>query len=128
MGQRLGIRHILPDVMISSPAKRAFSTARMIAKEISFPLEDIQKEPMFYHGSTSNMTSILQNVSKDVDTLMIFGHNPGLTDLANHLAGSDIYNIPTCGIAEIEFDVSSWDEVGKDSGNLVSFDYPKKVV
>ena len=68
----------------------------------------------------------MQGVSAEVKTLMIFGHNPILTDLTNYLSGSDIYNIPTCGIAEMEFDVSSWGKIGKKSANLISFDYPKK--
>lgn len=127
MGQRLAKRQVTPDAIISSPAKRAYTTAKKIGAEISFPSANIKKEPLFYHGTTSDMITVLQNVGIDVETLMIFGHNPGLTDLANFLSGSDIYNIPTCGIAEIEFDVSSWAKVGGDTGNLVSFDYPKNI-
>ena len=125
MGQRLANRKVTPDVMITSPAKRAYTTAKKIAGKISFPKADIRKEPLFYHGSTRDMLSVLQSISDSIETLMIFGHNPGLTDLTNFLSGSDIYNIPTCGIAEIEFDVSSWTKVGGDTGNLVTFDYPK---
>jgi len=127
MGQRLAKRQVMPDAIITSPAKRAYTTAKKIAAEIPFPRANIQKEPLFYHGSTSDMISILQSVSDDIETLMIFAHNPGLTDLTNFLSGSDIYNIPTCGIAEIEFNVSSWAKVGGDTGNLVSFDYPKNI-
>jgi len=59
---------------------------------------------------------------------MIFGHNPDLTSVTNSLTGSDIYNIPTCGIAEIDFDISAWNEIEKNIGTLVNFDYPKKVL
>ena len=126
MGKRLANRQIEPDIIITSPAKRAASTAKRIAQEISFPLENIQKQPLFYHGSISNIIAVLKGMSDDIVTLMIFGHNPGLTDLTNFLSGSDIYNIPTCGIAEIEFGISTWSEIGKDAGFLSSFDYPKK--
>lgn len=127
MGKRLANRHIKPDILITSPAKRAAATARRIAEEISFPIKDIQKQPLLYFSSISKMISVLNDVNDDIGTLMIFGHNPGLTDLTNILSGSDIYNIPTCGIAEIDFNVSSWNEIGKDTGKLVSFDYPKKI-
>ena len=80
-----------------------------------------------YHGSTRSMISVIQGVQNDVNTLMIFGHNPGLTDLTNFLSGADIYNIPTCGIAEIDFDITSWKDVNQDEGKLVSFDYPKRL-
>ena len=126
MGMRLAKRLVKPDMIITSPAKRAASTARRIAEEISFPFKNINREPQFYHGSVGDIISIMQGVSADVKTLMIFGHNPILTDLTNYLSGSDIYNIPTCGIAEMEFDVSSWGKIGKKSANLISFDYPKK--
>ena len=126
MGMRLAKRLVKPDMIITSSAKRAAATARRIAEEISFPVKNINKESQFYHGSVGDMISIMQGVSSDVNTLMVFGHNPTLTDLTNYLSGSDIYNIPTCGVAEMEFDVSSWDKIGKKSASLISFDYPKK--
>lgn len=126
MGQRLAQRQIMPEGMITSPAKRAADTAKLIAKEISFTLKNIQKEPLFYFASISEMIAVLQGAPNDIETLMVFGHNPGLTDLANFLSGADIYNIPTCGIVEIEFNISSWNEIEKKSGKLKSFDYPKK--
>jgi phosphohistidine phosphatase len=127
MGRRLLQRQIRPDGMIASPAKRAADTSKLIANEISFSIAEIKKEPMFYHASNISMISVLRSIGKDIDTLMIFGHNPGLTDLVNFLSGTNIFNIPTCGIAEIEFDVSSWAEIEKDAGELKSFDYPKKL-
>ena len=127
MGKRLAKKQLRPEKMITSPAKRAAATARRIAEEISFPTSKIEKESLMYHGSTRSMISVIQGAGDKVGTLMIFGHNPGLTDLVNYLSGSDIYNIPTCGIAEIDFDVSSWQEVDKNTGKLISFDYPKKM-
>lgn len=126
MGKRLNKKGVKIDLIIASPAKRAFITAKKIAAEISFPIEKIVKEPLFYHGSLSNMLGVIQHVDNDSKSLMIFGHNPGLTELSNLLSNSDIYNIPTCGITEIDFDVSSWGEIEKYTGELVSFDYPKK--
>ena len=128
MGQRLAKRNIKPDVMVTSPAKRAAATARRIAEEISFPRSNIQQESLMYHGSIRNMIEVIRSTSDHSNILMIFGHNPGLTDLTNHLSGSDIYNIPTCGIAEIDFDIASWQEVGDGKGSLISFDYPKNIV
>ncbi|MCG8311127.1 MAG: histidine phosphatase family protein [Cytophagales bacterium] len=128
MGQRLAQKNVKPDALIASPAKRAAATARRIAEQISFPVSDIVKEPLLYHGSVSSMIDVIRSSDDGIETLMIFGHNPGLTDLTNRLSGSDIYNIPTCGIAEIDFDVASWQEVGNTKGNLVSFDFPKNVL
>ncbi len=127
MGQRLADRNVRPDELRTSPAKRAAATAKRIAQQISFPLENINKNFRLYHGSTSDMIKLIQSISDETDTLMLFGHNPGLTDLVNDLSGADIYNIPTCGIAEINFEVSSWKEVNEGIGELVTFDYPKNI-
>lgn len=127
MGRRLAAQNVLPDLLISSPAKRAAATARRIAEVIGYSKERIRKDRDFYHGDIGDFMNVIQNTNSEVNSLMIFGHNPGLTDLTNMLSGSSIYNIPTCGIVEIEFNVDSWDEVRKGNGKLISFDYPKKV-
>lgn len=128
MGKRLNKKGVKIDLIITSPAKRAYTTAKKIADEISYPVVKIVKEPLFYHGSLSNMLGVIQHIDNDNKSLMIFGHNPGLTELSNLLSNSDIYNIPTCGITEIDFNVSSWNQIEKYTGKLVSFDYPKKTV
>ena len=127
MGRRLAQRHVMPDMMITSPAKRAASTAKRIATEISFPKKSIKKESDFYEASIQDFISVLKKVGENVKTLMIFSHNPGLTDLANYLADAGIYNIPTSGVVEIAFENIPWSGIGKHTGKLLSFDYPKKI-
>ena len=128
MGRRLAKKGVIPGKLIASPAKRAAATAKRIARELGYPEDSIEKNGDLYHGTVDDIKSVIKSVSDSVDILMIFGHNPDLTTLTNRLSGSDIYNIPTCGVAEIEFDISSWGELEYKSGSLVSFDYPKKLV
>jgi phosphohistidine phosphatase len=127
MGQRLAQRDVMPDLMLSSPAKRALSTAKRIAKEISYPKEKIVVDDRIYHGTNQEVIDVLREQENALTTIMIFGHNPGFTDLVNHLSDSSIYNIPTCGLAEIDFDIVSWEDIGKSKGQLIEFDYPKKI-
>ncbi len=126
MGKRLAQKNIKPDLIISSPAKRAASTAKRIAREISYPVDKIIKNDRIYHGSNSEVIDVIRNVKDSVNTLMIFGHNPGFTDLANYLSGSNIYNIPTCGVVEIDFNINTWKDIDRNGGDLIEFDYPKK--
>lgn len=128
MGRRLAKRGIRPQLLIASPAKRAAATARRIAEEISFPKSEILKEPCFYHGTNQDVIEVLRRQKHEIESIMIFGHNPGWTELTNYLSGSKIYNIPTCGVAEIDFDVLSWKEIGAEKGNLIFLDYPKKLL
>lgn len=126
MGERLVARNILPEILVSSPAKRAISTARRIADEIGFPREAIVSEDRLYLASVEDIVDVVRRTGNEVNSLMIFGHNPGFTDTANTLCGSDIYNIPTCGIAAIRFDTDDWQSVQPGEGQLLFFDFPKK--
>ncbi|MFZ6013438.1 MAG: SixA phosphatase family protein [Bacteroidota bacterium] len=129
MGKRLKEKGIKPDVMMSSPAKRAWSTCKKIAEVIGFPEDKIKSERSLYHASEDDILSVVRNIKDKHDSLMIFGHNPGLTDFVNELMDEetlvDIGNIPTCGIAAFTFDVESWNEVNWEKGKLIFYDYPK---
>lgn len=126
MGQRLADKSILPDLIISSPANRAFATSQVIAKKIGYSLDKIRTQQSIYHASEGTLLKVVQNTDDTVKSLMLFGHNPGFTDFANSLAIEDIYNIPTCGIVAIKFTTNNWTEVTFGSGQLEFFDNPKK--
>jgi len=126
MGARLFDNGIIPELMISSPAKRARSTAKKIAKVIQYPKKSIILSDELYHTGEQTMLSLVQSQNNELQSVMIFGHNPGFTDFANDLCGISIYNIPTCGIVGIKFNVDRWKQVDFRSGELLFFDYPKK--
>lgn len=126
MGRRLAKRQIKPGMIMASPAKRARATAKMIAPELGIPSAAVQYNDLLYHGSISDILQAIRNTDDSMEDLMIFGHNPGFTTLANFLTGADIDNIPTCGIVAINFPIEYWNEVEKVKGTLLFFDYPKK--
>ena len=127
MGIRLRKQGIIPDLLISSPAKRALSTAKKISQEIGYPKKNIQIDDRLYHGSSNSMITLIKSIQGKINSIMIFGHNPGFTDFANMLCGINIYNIPTAGIVAIDFSTDDWSEVDFNTGELVFFDYPKKI-
>ncbi|MDN5216448.1 histidine phosphatase family protein [Fulvivirgaceae bacterium BMA12] len=128
MGNRLKMRGILPDLIIASPANRALTTAKKIAKEIGYPVESIRENDQIYHSSEATLLQIIKDTPDNIQGLMLFGHNPGFTDLANFLGDQWIDNVPTCGIVAIAFDVESWTSVAPKTGKNLFFDYPKKVL
>jgi len=128
MGKLLKEKKVHPDKIISSPAVRAYTTARIIASEINYPVEKIETNKNIYEASAGEILNIIQEVREDVKTLMLFGHNPGFTMLSNYLSGRQVDNIPTCGISKIEFDVDSWKEVNINKGRLAEFEFPKKYI
>ena len=126
MGLRLKHLGILPDVMISSSANRALTTAREIASAIGYPQENITITRDLYHAGENNILHMLHSLDNSYNSVMIFGHNPGFTWFANALGDLDIDNIPTAGIVSLQFDVDSWFQLAYGKGKLEFFDYPKK--
>lgn len=125
MGRRLASSGVIADLMLTSPAKRALTTCRILAKEIDYPSAAIEQDEDIYHAGPSTLIDVVNEIDDTWRTVLLFGHNPGFTDFANRLNNTGIDNIPTCGIVLCRFDVDSWKEIRFGSGKQVFFDYPK---
>ena len=125
MGTVLMRRGLSPDRMISSPARRALKTAKLIAAQIGFPLPQIAVDDRIYLSEARTLLALIQDLPEDSNQTILFGHNPGFTELLNTLTGAGIGNVPTCGVASIEFAVDTWAAVSPAAGRLKFFDYPK---
>lgn len=129
MGKRLKKAHRAnPDIILSSPAKRALRTAKILAREIDYPKGKIEIKDSLYGSGVQAMLNIIHYLDDSLDEVMLFGHNPDITSLANYLSDQQVDNIPTCGIFRVDFDVQSWKDVKKGAGIFKFFDYPKKHV
>jgi phosphohistidine phosphatase len=127
MGKRLKEREVNPDFMLTSPAVRALSTCETIAGIIGYKKENIRTDRKLYHASDEQILTIIKKLSDKHNEVMLFGHNPGLSEFVERLkltAGS-IGNIPTCGVVAFELPVESWKAVKWKMGELVFYDYPK---
>jgi len=127
MGKRLVRTGARPDLFISSPAVRALATAKTIAEEIGYPTDRIEVDERIYLGGTSALLTVISGLDDSHNHVMMFGHNPDLTELVHALTGSHIENVPTCGIAHIELDSDAWQDIGSADARLIEFDYPKRV-
>ncbi|MCH8903951.1 MAG: histidine phosphatase family protein [Bacteroidetes bacterium] len=125
IGKVLNDRGIIPDLILSSPANRALSTAIILADKMNYPRDDIQTNEDIYETGMSRIMEILNGLSDSLETIMIVGHNPTFTNLANYLSDKSFDNVPTCGIVAIGFE-ESWSEISRESGKVLFFEYPKK--
>ena len=125
MGRRLAAQDHLPELIISSPARRAFSTARKIARELGYDRSEIMKDESLYFSGTGAMLDLLESLDDSYQRVMIVGHNPAMTSLMNILSGSSIDNMPTCAVAVIEYPMASWSELRSVEGQLLAYDFPK---
>ena len=125
MAKRLSQKGLMPDIMLSSPAKRAKKTALIMADIIGYDTDEILFDDRLYLAGIAELIYFILEHNNGADHIMMFGHNPGITEFSNFLAACDIVNVPTCGIITIQFDMDSWETIESTKGNLVSFDYPK---
>ena len=124
MGCRLRASGGRPSLVITSPAIRALETARIVAEIIGYPLEFVQRETALYLASPANILRVLARQDTACNDILLCGHNPGLTDLANKLTGADIENIPTCGLVVIEAAINEWRQL-RSGAALVAVDFPR---
>ncbi len=121
----LNENHVKVDLILSSPAVRAWETARLIARGMRYPVEKIVEVPEIYHMDTEQILGKLTGVSDDVNAVMIVGHNPGVTQLANFLLGKELDWLPTSGIVGIDFSTARWQVIMDSKRSLRFMIYPK---
>jgi phosphohistidine phosphatase len=125
MGRRLVEQGHQPELIISSPANRARSTAAKIAAEIGYDPADIHHEEALYFAGVFRMCEVVEAVPDSYNSVMLVGHNPEMTSLLNAISDASIGNMPTCAIAIIRFEMDSWADLRSEEGILIGYDYPK---
>ena len=125
MGQRLAKRDAKLDLLVSSPALRALTTAHLIADEIGYKREDIVVDDRLYASSPDDLLAVIRALDNKLDRIMLIGHNPEFSDLAHRLS-SEIVDMPTSAVAEYNFDTKAWTDIGEVEPAKTVLDYPKK--
>ena len=125
MGRRIVAAGIRPSLIVSSPAVRAWSTARIIADAIGYPREFLQRDKSLYLASVNTILDVIVAQDNGFNSLMLVGHNPGFTDFANYLVPGLTNNIPTAGVVCVQLDTEDWSLYDKPGVELVLYDFPK---
>jgi len=113
------------ELLVTSPALRARTTATMLAEGMDYPLDRIVTESRLYEASLDTLSDLVSGLDNRYSHVALVAHNPGLENLAGYL-GSDADHLPTCSAVTLEFAVDDWRAVGPRSGTRLAFEYPKK--
>lgn len=123
MAQKLKEKNIHPDLILSSPAKRAKATAKAFKEKLQFKKQILYIDSI-YHAEIYEIEDIIKNIDNKYDTVFLFAHNPTLNEFVEeHLNMYD--NVPTCGVVGIGFHCENWKDALKNNKELLLFDYPK---
>lgn len=115
----------IPKNWVSSSAERALRTAQLMSSEFETSVT-IKVEHKLFHADVKDWMELIAQLPSETDSIALFGHNPGITQVVNYLSGSDIDNIPTCGMVKITFETDDWNALSNNTGTLEWFEIPKK--
>ena len=125
MAKRMLDKKILPDLFISSPAKRAKKTASIFMEVYNENKKNLVLIPSLYEASVVNFYNAIKIVDDKYNNIALFSHNPGITEFANSLIDNKIDNIPTCGVFAVSIKTKKWNEIQNADKEFLFFDFPK---
>ena len=115
------------DLMISSQAVRAYETAKIMADCLGYPIKQILKDRKIYDGPYDRLLDLIYGTANDVNSLMIFGHNPLITQLSNLFLHPGIEDMPTSAVVCITFNASRWEDIPTSKSEMKFFITPKQL-
>lgn len=123
MASILRTRAFIPEHIVSSPANRAKNSAEYFNKE--FQSATIEYDKSLYHGDIDDIINVCIKLNNSVQSVMLVGHNPGITFFANVICDANIGNVPTTGILVIDVDTEDWQDMDMSRLKLIDFLFPK---
>ena len=124
MADKLSMRKIKIDLIISSPAKRTTETVKIFANILGYQSEIIFNDKL-YEASYKEILKVINLIDDKYQNVLLVCHNPGITDLANYISNYFIENISTSGMVGLSTS-SSWKNISENGCTLLFYDYPKK--
>lgn len=124
MANRLKAKGIVVDAFISSPAKRAITTARYFAEAI-WEKRKVVEISTLYEPTIQSFYNVVENLNDADQVVAIFAHNPAITHFVNSLTTTQIDDMPTCGVFAIKAEIEHWKDFVQAKKVFWFFDYPK---
>lgn len=125
MAARLKDKGIEPDLLVSSPAKRAKKTAAYFAEAFKIDKDDILLVDRLYAAPAVVFGEVVTGLDDRYATVAVFAHNPGITEFANTLTNVRVDDMPTCAVFALQAKTDRWAAFGASEKNFLFFDYPK---
>ncbi|WP_448006384.1 SixA phosphatase family protein [Agromyces bauzanensis] len=124
MGRRLASFGLEPDLILSSTAVRALTTAELIVESLGLDADRIVADERLYATSVDGLLGVIGELDPSVGTAFVVGHNPEMTSLV-HRFTDEIGQLPTCAAAEFRFEADAWDELDEGLVRGVRFATPR---
>jgi phosphohistidine phosphatase len=107
MGREMRARGLAPDLVVTSPAKRARSTAKRVARVLETP---ISPADALYDGGVEGCLQVIASLPEEAQCVLIIGHNPTFEELIHLLTGRWI-TLKTATLVALELPINHWAEL-----------------
>ena len=126
IGTALRDRRMVPDLVLSSTAKRSRATAKRVAKEAGCAVAPVQDSELYFSGVSRQIAAIARRAQGGEERVLIVGHNPTLEDLVSTLTGDEV-TLTTANLAAISLDIDDWGDLPKARGKLLFVFRPREL-
>jgi phosphohistidine phosphatase len=127
MADRLFKRKILPDIIISSAAKRTVETSLLLMKQLSLQQQQLIVKQELYLATPETISETILSFNDSWQTAAIVAHNPGVTEFVNTLCEVKVDDMPTCAVYAVGIKTDSWKNYSNAAKEFLFFDYPKLI-
>jgi len=124
IAKKVAAEKVRIDSIVSSPAIRAFSTALILARAIKYAEDRIVLNKRLFDSSAGDYIEVITSSEDSVNSLLIAGHNPAISDALNRLSRGEITEMPTSSLACLTFDTDSWQRIDKLPSEIKFFFHP----
>jgi phosphohistidine phosphatase len=128
VGRYLHENAFFPDMIISSTALRAKSTAELLAEQLKYELNQISYDEDLYNASIRTLLSAVNASKATLNKLLLVGHNPALSYLAEYLTGDEIGNMEPAAFAHIQFKLDDWSAISENTGTCLAYKTPENTI
>lgn len=125
MGAQIFQRSLNISALYTSSAARTRQTGSLVADVLKLDAGSVLVQDDLYNSSIRTYLSFVNQLPTEMNTVLLIGHNPAVSYLAEYLTDEELGSIPTAGICSIRFKLGSWQEVTKGCGELLEFIYPE---
>jgi len=123
MGEVMAKRNFLPDIILSSPARRALQTA-LLVKEAGGMNAAVKYDERIYEASPQALRQAVLEIGDEFDSVLLVGHNPGVEGFTKFLTNKS-EPMPTASLSVIELDIKAWNDLAQETGRLQTVIRPK---
>jgi phosphohistidine phosphatase len=126
MAERLAESDADLERLVTSPAERARQTAQAFSDGLHLDDDEVVIERELYGADEQDWLEVVESQPDYLRSIAMVGHNPGITEFLNFFLDEPLHNVPTCGVARLQFEVDRWEEIGQAEPVRVLYSIPKR--